>query len=250
MSTTDNFSEKIVLLIKEDKLDEAEKLWGEQKPQYVYKFLPLGTSYESSMMQNLFLGKLHFNYVKNFDDKEELNNNTFEFISEFGKKIADKAKYKQKERNIFCCFSGSNAKTSEMWEKYANNHNGIKCQFEVLSHENLLRVCYTDEKFKIKEVKNLDDGQNQINRNIFLHKYNPCMKEKKWNSQDEYRMIFGCEECFLPILKAYCNDQNVLVNKNLKLTSIEIGNKVSEDNKLKIEKIAKDKNINCFIEEG
>lgn len=248
MSTTNNFSEKAVLLIKEDKLDEAEKLWIEQKPQYVYKFLPLGTSYESSMMHNLFIGKLHFNYVKNFDDKEELNNNAFEVISEWGKKIADKAEYKQKERNIFCCFSGSGAKTSEMWEEYANNHNGIKCQFEVLSHENLLRVCYTDEKFKIKEVKNLDDDQNQIKRNIFLHKYNPCMKEKKWNSQDEYRMIFGCEGGFLPVLKAYFNDQNVSVNKNLKLVYIEIGNKVSEDNKLKIKQMAKDNNVECFVE--
>lgn len=147
-------------------------------------------------------------------------------------KLAIKLKQLNEEFND--CFGvlsmTANPSNDEMWEKYADNHQGIcvgvdsKTLFECVNGGGG-EVQYTDELPTIDFFK--DNWMEKYIKNVYF-------KERKWEFEEEYRLHKMWKH------KVSDNERNIQLPDNC-ITEIHIGKFVTPENKSEIMKIAREK---------
>lgn len=238
--TNMEFSQKVLKLINEGKVEEAIAELNKRIPKIIYKFFRLECGYDN-LIDHLKNGEIFFNVARNMTDKNEFRNVRFEKGNEIDCEIANNMS-KQQLRNIcFACFTFDQncIKDEYMWNEYANNAKGILCEFEVIDSSYLFPVLYSNNDVVIRKNYNIYD-EEYFNTNKFLFDVlKLILKKENFACENEVRIIFdrGFEGLY------NSNGGYINIGKILRLKSIYFGSNCSLQNKEKITKQWNDVNI-------
>lgn len=152
------------------------------------------------------------------------------------------------EELLISCFSKSSSSVL-MWSHYANNNKGVCIEFE---NENFLEVVYSIKRsiMRTKQIIykilwGIHSGSNLVFQNTKKIKYlltiAPLLtKSKDWEYENEVR-------CILPITsEKVIQRDNMYFYKMKNIKSITLGCRVSQNEKLQLVKICKNKNLHLY----
>ncbi len=131
-----------------------------------------------------------------------------------------------------------------MWSLYGNKYKGYCVEYDIPNDEEIrFNLCPTiykrnDDNNLIRKMVKLGVAncirfmsEGNLNRGIGCMNELFCTKDTDWQYQDEWRLIGNAE--------AHCN--------KLKVKAVYVGFKVSDNNLLKIKRIAKKKGFKVFL---
>lgn len=211
-------------------------------PSTLIRFYSLRTDYESKM-NSLKNQELYFYNPSQCNDPFEMcvfNNLNIECSNiempqkKLLTKLANDVKDYYYNKMLMCCFSGSTIHNIPMWYFYADNYEGLCCEYDIIDKNKFINIflrkveyvetCPINDicTFAYEYVQSKDSKQsafNHLETCLQLASY----KSNKWNFECEYRLFSPKKE------------NNVkLKDANLKLKSIYIGFKMCDKKKNEI----------------
>lgn len=173
------------------------------------------------------------------------NGNENSFNIAFNKVIHDEYTSFQKNANMFkiACFT-ENPFSILMWSHYAKSHTGFCIEYDIPTYSeewkdlfhNLFPVVYTDERVDLAQLclKWSKDGTLTQKALWDFYKFGLLSKSMDWKYQNEWRLI-SCDNMLSGDTDYNCNF--------FKINKVYLGNKMPSDERMKIIKICKDRNI-------
>lgn len=284
-------------------LNDVVKNFQDDIPASLYKYRSFydrnnnENDIENKYWKDYLWGKFHLNTADNFEDvndckpffdKDKLINAMIDKIlddepdkiaiikqrkniiknnKEIINQIDDYIKKVEKNyKNIHVgCFTNTN-KNDEMWEKYADNYQGLCIEYDTEKHQRLkdsvLRVCYVEEEKRtefvdktdiiIKFINNLNYNLSTVEqKNIFSPLF---IKTNKWSFEKEYRLFLLEHRTMnnnLILEKKSILDSDNNINLSCAIKAIYLGknfkqNKNAEKLNEEIIELAKEKNISVY----
>lgn len=234
------FTQKILTLLEEGKVEVVISILRQRIPKQVFKFFRLDCGYDE-LLDHLKNNEVFFNLPSKMNDIREFHNVIFEKGSETDNKIANNMDKTQLRNTRIACFTyDKNCINNEkMWNEYANNGNGILVEFEVFLQDNLYPVLYSNKNVIIPRIENVHDDEMFVTNRFLFDTLKLILKEEKYSHENEIRLIYnlGYERTFSR------NGRYVNISSILRIKKIYFGSNCSEKNKERINELWKNENI-------